>query len=187
MSEAKSLQKVFFKYTPKNEFQRRILSSSFSVKTLVDVEKRYIEVTASMEEFVSSRQLFELCEEIKDVYQVNFIKIKPQYPSELFSQKVMDSVFFEASLRGAITRGFFNEYSVVIKDTSIHVTISTTNGGIDLIYLSEAPEIISDIIYEQFSKRFTVTIERDTSSYDAPLPYEEQQKKQYCCMCSAYR
>ena len=177
MSNSKTLQDVFSKYTPKNDFQRRILSSSFSVRTRVDRESRYIEVTAEMCEFVSARELFNLCDDIKNAYQVNFVKIKPQYKKEWFSQKVMDSIFFEASLKGAITRGFFNEYTVKISEHEIDVTISTTNGGIDLIYLSEAPYIISDIIFEQFGLRYTITIQRDSYSDDAASLYDEHQKK----------
>ena len=177
MSNSKTLQDVFSKYTPKNDFQRRILSSSFSVRTRVDRESRYIEVTAEMCEFVSARELFNLCDDIKNAYQVNFVKIKPQYKKEWFSQKVMESIFFEASLKGAITRGFFNEYTVKISEHEIDVTISTTNGGIDLIYLSEAPYIISDIIFEQFGLRYTITIQRDSYSDDAASLYDEHQKK----------
>ncbi len=176
MTNAKTLQNVFSKYTPKNDTQRRILSSSYSVRTRVDRENRYIEVTAQMGEYVPSRILFSMCEDIKEAYQVNFVRIKPQFKSEWFSEKVMDSIFLEASFRGAITRGFFNEYRTEITADSISVTISTTNGGIDLIYLSNAHEIISDIIFEQYGLRYRISIFRD-DQIDFDSLYEQQQQR----------
>ncbi len=176
MTNAKTLQDVFSKYTPKNDTQRRILSSSKALKTLVDKEKRCIEVSAEFSEFASTKTLLELSTDIMQAYSVNYVHIKPVYPSQFFSEKVMDSVFLEASFKGAITRGFFNEYKTEIKSDTITVTIATGNGGIDLIYTSEAPEIISGIIYEQYGLKYTVIIKRD-ESFDSESFYEENQKK----------
>ncbi len=165
MSE-KTLGLLFGRYEPKNKKQHDILSCYLSCKTRVDKEKRYVEAEFSSSSIIPKEELWELTEDLRVVYELNSLRLIPHYPSELLSKKYMDDILLDAAVRGAVTRGFFNEYTLDITDDKICITVGTTNGGIDLIYTGSAPDIVSDIIFEEFGVRYKVEIVRNENYTD---------------------
>ncbi len=164
--ETKTLGQVFSRYIPKNDKQRDILSRSLSLKTRIDKEKRFVETEVSAPELIKKSDLWALCEDIRMMYELNSLKIITKYAKELFTTDYIPEILKEASIRGAVTHGFFCEYEITLEDGRITIQIGTTNGGIDLVCASEAPKIISDIIYEEFSLRYIVNIIRDENYSD---------------------
>ncbi len=174
--ETKTLGQVFSRYIPKNDKQHDILSCSLSLKTRIDRDKRFVEVDVATPHLIKKDDLWQLCEDIRVTYELNSLRIITKYPTELFTEKYIPEILKEASVRGAVTHGFFCEYEIKIEQGNITIQIGTTNGGIDLVCSSDAPKIISDIIYDEFSLRYTVDIIRDQNYSDEEYFAERDRK-----------
>ncbi len=174
--EQKTLGQVFLRYIPKNDRQHDILSCSLSLKTRIDKEKRYVETEVSVPFLVNKDELWALCEDVRMTYELNSLRIITRYVPELFTTDYMPEILKESAIRGAVTHGFFCEYEITVENNDIRIKIGTTNGGIDLVCASDAPQIISDIIYEEFSLRYKINIIRDENYSDEEYFAERDRK-----------
>ena len=153
-----NLQERFKKYTPSSELQSYM---GLEVeKTKADVDKRMIEITISSNYIVSKNILYKLESEIKTVYELNFMKIVPTYPKELFSKDYIDDLIKEAYRDGAISKGFFQDYSVDFGVDKIVFKVPFISGGIDLLNAGQTGQVMSKIIKREFDLDIPVLIEQ---------------------------
>ena len=106
---AKTLRQLLNKYIP-NDADAAILDSGVVSRSLVDKEKRCLEVYADFPYVISKQSLYELEENVRKAYDLRMCKIKPHYPSETFTFEYMKDILLEAEREGIVARGFFGDY-----------------------------------------------------------------------------
>ena len=163
---AKTLGELFNRFEADEQYGE-ILNSGIVENVRINRELKIVEADIRFEKLINKRTLYSLEEGIRQCYVLRSVRIMPKYDSALFSDAVISDVLLEAGHRGAISRGFFNEYNLKIEENKISIEISFTNGGIELLYSAKTPEIISKIIEDEFGLKYTVEILRDeNSNYD---------------------
>ena len=173
----KTFLERFRRYEPSQEI-RAILQSAGDVSLRIDKETRKAEVQCTFPAIVRKQILYRICTEIAQVYELTYFKIFPQYNSSLFSLTYLPDVLEEATHVGAITKGFFNEYQTELDGDCLKITVSSTNGGIDLLYRSNTPQVISDIIHSEFGLRYAVTICKEEHVPFDYAAYDQRQQQQ---------
>ena len=88
---AKTLRELLNKYIP-NADDAAILDSGVVSRSLVDKEKRCLEVHVDFKYVISKASLYELEENVKKAYDLRMCKIKPRYSSDMFSFEYMKDI-----------------------------------------------------------------------------------------------
>ena len=154
--------RIFSKYSQSAD-ERSILDMAENVRTKIDRDKRIVEINCEFPQIIPKKDLYQIEESIRAAYELNFVRLIPRYPGELFTKSYMREVMYELQRVGAVSRGFFNEYDCRISGEHIEIEISFNNGGVELLYSAKTNEIISNIIYGEFGRRFSVDIKQDSS------------------------
>lgn len=154
--------RIFSKYSQSAD-ERSILDMAENVRTKIDRDKRIVEINCEFPQIIPKKDLYQIEESIRAAYELNYVRIIPRYPGELFTKSYMREVMYELQRVGAVSRGFFNEYDCRISGDHIEIEISFNNGGVELLYSAKTNEIISNIIYGEFGRRFSVDIKQDSS------------------------
>ena len=154
--------RIFSKYSQSAD-ERSILDMAENVRTKIDRDKRIVEINCEFPQIIPKKDLYQIEESIRAAYELNFVRLIPRYPGELFMKSYMREVMYELQRVGAVSRGFFNEYDCRISGDHIEIEISFNNGGVELLYSAKTNEIISNIIYGEFGRRFSVDIKQDSS------------------------
>ena len=154
--------RIFSKYSQSAD-ERSILDMAENVRTKIDRDKRIVEINCEFPQIIPKKDLYQIEESIRAAYELNFVRLIPRYQGELFTKSYMREVMYELQRVGAVSRGFFNEYDCRISGDHIEIEISFNNGGVELLYSAKTNEIISNIIYGEFGRRFSVDIKQDSS------------------------
>lgn len=169
----KTFLELFRRYEPSQNL-RAVLETASEISLRTVKESRMAEVQCTFPSLVPKQTLYQICDGIAQAYDLSYFKIFPHYAAELFSVSYLDEVFAEATRAGAITNGFFHEYHASLAQDGLTITISSTNGGIDLLYSTNTPQVISDIIFSEFGLRYAVKIEREPN---APFDFEAYDRR----------
>ena len=160
---AKTLRQLLNKYIP-NDDDAAILDSGVVSRSLVDKEKRCLEVHAQFSEVIPKYRLYELEEAVRAAYELRMCRIRPHYPSDRFSIQYIKDILLEAEREGIVARGFFGDYDYSASGNVITVRIPFTSYGIDLLESAKTPTLIEDIIRSEFDVAYKVVIEQDGNS-----------------------
>ena len=156
---AKTLLELLSKrYTAPDKYQQ-ILESGVVVSSRADREKRCLETTAEFPFVVDKKTLYEIENEVAKAYELNYFRLFPKYNSELFDYKYIPDILLETERKGIVAKGFFSEYSYEINGDKLTVFIPFDSSGITLLVDAKTPSVISDIIYDEYGKRFNVSID----------------------------
>ena len=150
----------FSRYSP-DDRAREVLSyiDEYSVKA--DREQRIIEVKAHFSEIIRKSELYRIESGIREAYELNVMRILPQYDKELFTLSYLPEVFIESVNVGAVANGFFDDYSVSGSvEEGIVIEIPFLRGGIDLLECAQTAKYVSAIIKSEFSLDIDVKIEQ---------------------------
>ena len=180
----KTLSQLFGRYEPSPGRCTQIMRSAGDYKFRTNKEEKYIELRVEFRSILSKRDLQALEEEIKAAYQLNYVHIIPVYDPEMFTENYVDEMLVELQRRGAVAHGFFYDYDyeVDMEKREITVKIGFSNGGIQLLYNDDTPQIAEQIIRDEFGLEFKVSIVRDEAMADKlkefhlELEREEQER-----------
>ena len=157
----KTFLERFNKYIPKSSEISAVLSMSEEVSVRADKEKRLIEARVTFPQIVDKDVLYTIENEIKDAYKLNFMKILPKYPSELFDRHYFSQILLEAERVGVVAKGFFSGCDYDIKGHDIVITIPFQAGGVSLLEDAKTPSVIENIIFSEFGEKYSVKILHD--------------------------
>ena len=166
----------FKKYSPREEY-RLILENAYCERVRVEKELKMIEARVSFPEIVDKDILYTVEGEICEAYGINTVKILPQYPKELFSERYIGQLITELQRIGAVSKGFFGNYTATLGEDTLTLEIGFSEGGIGLINRAETPEILAGIIRSEFGLEYKVEIKQEEGyrfDYDE---YEKAQRK----------
>ena len=175
MAEGRTLKTIFSRYTPQSENQKRIFEMSGDAHLSGDRERKAYEVRFSLPFIADKGDLYRIEEELCELYELSFIRLLPKYPTELFSLDYMGEVFTEARRVGAVTHGFFDNCKTVIEDGVITVSVPYSHGGVELLDLGRAGEIISGIIRSEFGLNYETVIDQRDDYEKFHTEYLERQ------------
>ncbi len=145
------------KYNPTGE-AARLLSGIEDYGMRYDKALRVAEIDIHFETLVKKELLYAIEKDIARAYQLTGVRIVPKYPAALFSVSYMHEVIFEAYRVGIVTRGFFENYSVLETEDAIVVEIGFSQSGVALLCDAKTDKVLEEIIYKEFSLQKTVKI-----------------------------
>ena len=157
---AKTLRELLNKYIP-DDNEAAILNSGVVSRSLVDKEKRCLEVYADFDAVISKKQLYAIEEKVKAAYELQLCRIKPRYPSEAFSFEYLKDILLETERTGVVARGFFGSYDYSVEGNIITVKIPFSEYGIDLLDTARTPAVIENIIKDEFGLSYRVVIRQN--------------------------
>ena len=171
----KSLKNIFSRFTPDTQSSQRIFEQSGDAALSGDRERRIYQVQFSLPFIAPKKALYELEDKLCESYGLSLVRLLPKYPEELFSPDYMEEVYKEARRVGAVTNGFFDNCRTHIEDGVITVSVPFSMGGVELLDMGRAGEIISGIIRSEFGLNYETVIEQ---SDDYQKSYEEYLNRQ---------
>ena len=166
-----NLRERFPKYKPSDTFDS-LMADSEVIATRVDKDTRMMEVDVKFTDIIRKEKLYALEKEISEAYSLNRLRILPKYPESFFSIDCIEDIITESYQRGAITRGFFEDYNVKYVGKNIEIKVPFVQGGIDLLDGGKTDKILSDIIFDEFGVRIGIVISqredfaKTTSSFE---------------------
>ncbi len=171
-----SITEKFSRYTP-NDAERRLLSAVTDYTVKIDRERRMIEVRASFPEIVGKRELYAIENGIREAYELSSMRLLPSYPPELFDVSYLPEVFIEAVNVGAVTNGFFNDYTVKNEpDGALLIEIPFAQSGLDLLENAETARLLSAIIKSEFSRDIEIKIAQRSDYADVTAKRERERE-----------
>ena len=157
---AKNLTELFCRYTPSG-YRREWMSAAESLSVRADRERRMLEVIAALSSVIEKDELYSAESDICRAYELNSVRIFPKYPGELFSERYIPQIFREAGRARAEVRCFFDGCTYELSGDTLTVRVRYQQNSLEFIENSNTPAIISDIIFGEFGKRFTVKVLAD--------------------------
>ena len=157
---AKTLRELLNKYVPSSS-EAFILDDGVVSRSLVDKERRCLEVHADFSRIFDKEDLYALEEGVKKAYELQMCKIKPHYPKDKFYNGYISQILLEAEREGIVARGFFGRYDYTVEDNVITVRIPFSEFGINLLECAKTPSVIEDIIKSEFDLAYKVIIEQN--------------------------
>ncbi len=160
MAEKTFLEK-FNKYQPQDTEIIRVLSCVQNYSVRLNKEARVIEADVYFNQIVNKNLLYRIENEIREAYSLNYMKLLPKYPADLFDTRYFEQILLEAERVGIVARGFFSGCDWEIVGENITITIPFVSGGVTLLKNAETPQIIERIIFAEFGVKFNVNIVSD--------------------------
>ena len=106
---SKNLLEIFNRYEPSEAFADILRSADEkSIQLRADKPQRLIEVSAAFPRVIPKKTLYLIEEEIRKAYQLNMVRIRPNYPSAQFDVDCIPDLLMETNRRGIVANGFFN-------------------------------------------------------------------------------
>ncbi len=157
---AKTLRELLNKYVP-NSNDAFILDDGVVSRSLVDKEKRCLEVYVNFSKIFDKEDLYALEDGVKKAYELQLCKIKPHYPKDTFYNGYISQILLETEREGIVARGFFGRYDYSVEDNVITIKIPFSEYGINLLECANTPAVIENIIKSEFDLVYKVVIEQN--------------------------
>ncbi len=166
----------FKRYTP-GAAHRAILQRAGEYRIFCDREQRRIEATVSFPALVPKQTLYAIEEGIAKAYDLSAMRLIPTYPSELFSASYLPELLTELQRVGAVSRGFFEKVKATFGDGTLTLDVPFSDGGVELLYRADTPQLLSEIIKTEFGLHYEVTVRREESYEVDWEAYEKGQEQ----------
>ena len=174
----KSFTELFYKYTP-DATDAVTISGIKDFTYSLNKEHRYIKINASFDELVSKKDIVNLENNLRNVYELNYCRIYTIYPLSLFEsyiakdkngQKLLfNEIIDELKRDYAFINGFFDDAEPTFGSNTLHIELKP---GLDkLPKLSDCEREIENSIRREFSADIKVTVSAPEMNSDA---YEKE-------------
>ncbi|MBQ3866766.1 MAG: PHP domain-containing protein, partial [Clostridia bacterium] len=110
--------------------------------------------------------------DIRKAYDLNTCFILPKYPPEEFSESYKDELITELARCTRLAKGFFDDCRMTVEGDEVRIDMK--DGYAKLPSAADCEKLISDIIFNEFSKRVNVTLNCESfnlSEYNAKYDY----------------
>ena len=175
---SRNFLEIFSRYEPKAEDAALLLSADAdTIQLRADKPQRLIEASAAFPSVIPKATLYRIEEEIRRAYDLNMVRILPRYRAELFCAESIPELLTETNRRGIVANGFFNRCEYRFADGHLDVQIPFTDGGVTLIYDARTPQLMEEIVREEYGVSIRVTVRRmqdyDPAVYDRDLAQQQ--------------
>jgi len=175
MAEGRTLGSIFSRYRATSSESQKIIEASSDAHLSGDRERKVYEVRFSLPFLAPKKELYKIEEELCRLYELTYIRLLPNYPSELFSLDYMGEVYLEARRVGAVTNGFFDNCQTDIDDGIITISVPYSHGGVELLDLGRAGDIVAGIIRSEFGLNYEAVIKQSDNYERYQMEYLERQ------------
>ena len=173
---SKTFLELFNRYAPTDR-QAKILSAGENLGVKINREKRIAEIRMSFPEPIEKKDLYEIESGVRQAYELSRFVILPSYPPDTFSRSYIPQVLTETERTGIVSRGFFDKYTYELSGEHLTVKIGFSDGGINLLYDARTPEVISNIIQNEFGLTVSTEILRDDNYDEEYARYSSRQNE----------
>ncbi len=154
---SKTLLQIFERYHA-NEATAHLLAQAQNIKLQADKENRIIQVSADFPMLITKDEIYRIENEIAKAYELNWVKILPHYPSELFDSSYVSELLRETECIGIVAKGFFSKYRFQLEENTLTVEIPFNENGVALLYDARTPEVMQGILLSEFGLHIKVNI-----------------------------
>ncbi len=154
---SKTLLQIFERYHP-NENTARILEKAANIKLQADKVNRIIQVSADFPVLIAKEDIYRIEIEIAKAYELNWVKLLPHYPAELFGTDYIPELLKETECVGIVAKGFFSKYRYQLEGNTLTVEIPFNENGVALLYDGRTPEVMQGILLSEFGLQVKVNI-----------------------------
>ncbi len=171
---SKNLLEIFNRYQPTAAPPKIFLPAHPNgISLRADREQRIIEATAPFWRIVPLVELYRIEEEIRKAYDLQWVRIHPRYPAELFDVDRIPDLLMETNRRGIVAKGFFNRCEYRLEGSVLYIEIPFGNAGIELIRDAATPKLMEQIVMETYGVRLQVKLATlkgyDPDDYVSPV------------------
>ena len=156
----KKLAEIFKKYTPSDNSEDRLLNDGEVLKSTISDDKKSFVAETKFSRLYKKQQLYKAEENLRQYYNMTFIRISPKYDEALLTEDYLREVFIECSTCKGMTRGMIPKYTADIGKEEININVWQSQSGFDLIKNSNSERIISDVLFDEFGIRRKVILTR---------------------------
>ena len=180
---SKTILEIFNRYTPDDASKAILLSArADTIKLRADKEQRIVELTAEFPNIIPKLTLYRIEEAIRQVYELNWVRICPRYDAALFNKGCIPDLLMETNRRGIVANGFFNHCTYRLSPTQLDIEIPFFKSGVDLIYDAKTPQLMENILQEEYGVKLSVCIhqmqEDEVLAYQNSLYSQRQNLEQ---------
>jgi len=154
---SKTFLQIFEKYKA-DEHSARILNQAQNIKIQADKENRILQASADFPALIEKDKLYRIEREIAKAYSLNWVKIMPHYPSNLFDSDYVPEILKETENVGIVARGFFSKYRFNLENNTLTVEIPFDENGVRLLYDARTPSVMQGIILSEFGINVRVNV-----------------------------
>ncbi len=154
---SKTFLQIFEKYKA-DEQSARILDRAQNIKIQADKENRILQASADFPALIEKDKLYRIERDIAKAYSLNWVKIMPHYPSDLFSSDYVPELLKETENVGIVARGFFSKYRFNLENNTLTVEIPFDENGVRLLYDARTPSVMQGIILSEFGINVRVNV-----------------------------
>jgi len=154
---AKTFLQIFDKYKA-DEKSEAILNKASNIKIQADKENRILQASVDFPELISKDDLYRIENDICKAYELNWMKLMPHYPANLFDSDYVPELLRETESVGIVARGFFDKYRFKLEDRTLTIEIPFSENGVMLLYDGRTPDVIQGIIMSEFGLNIKVNI-----------------------------
>ena len=164
----KNLVQIFSNYTP-SESDRKWMESAppESIKLLYDKEQKRVDISASFPRVIPRADLTRVEEDIRRIYEQNFVHFVPVYDKSLFSEAYIPERLFETCRMGVVAKGFFDRCHYRLVGDRIDIEIPFPESGVELVCDAKTPELMEATILNEFGIRIKVNIQQEQTCMPA--------------------
>ncbi len=155
---SKTLEEAFARFEPPAELGS-FMRTAVVTKLLCDREKRIVHAYVSLPEIVDREKIGKIETGVRDAYELNEMKLFPEYPPELFDKNALRGIIAELNEINAVSRGFLTDAKIMIDGDTVTFRIPFGSEGKGLVNKTGVAKLIQDAIKREFSLDFEVNIE----------------------------
>ncbi|MBR5241803.1 MAG: PolC-type DNA polymerase III [Clostridia bacterium] len=176
MSSFKSFSEVFTKYKPAQN-KRELLSRAENASYRYSKDPMRVEVELWFSSREDAELIYEIEDECRELYSASSFKILPHFPKSSFDISCFDEVAYEASLFGAVTKGFFSGAEYSDDGETIKIAIPYSEWGIDFVKRADSEEILSRILSSRYSVERKIEIVTSDSAEERQNQLDERRRR----------
>ncbi len=180
-SEADKLKKGFFdvftRYNPDTK-KRQLLEGATDVQVrILNKAPLRVEVNISFDKHIDADILYDIEDECRTLYLAEVFKLLVHFPPSEYNVTRWSEIAYEASLFGAVTRGFLSLAEYSDDGETVHISIPFNEIGVGFVNHADTGAILSRILLSRYGVTRRVVIEEGRGAEDFERSMQERRRQ----------
>ncbi|MBQ3791556.1 MAG: PHP domain-containing protein, partial [Clostridia bacterium] len=177
MDNKRTLYEIFAKYAP-DSVEDRIFSDAKNIRLRYDKDSKSAEVEFDLPEVYTKRTLFSLEDHIRETYQFSSLRIRPHYPTELFSPSSIPDLIAEAKRIHIGARGFFDKAEYTWEEPVLTFSLPFSESGISFLEEARIREVFQNLLRSEYGMEAEVRIIQNGSYLEEEQDFYRRQDEE---------
>ena len=140
---------VFTRYNPDKK-KRTVLESATDAGFKYQKQPMRVEVELTFDRHYDADIFYDIEDECRTLYNAESFKILPHFPPSEYNVSRWGEIAYEASLFGAVTRGFLSMAEYEDDGETVHIRIPFNAIGIDFVVSADTEAILARILLSRY-------------------------------------